>query len=96
MTVTYDGKPLGGNNIQLTVGAPGQTPVGLDEDMILCLDSGWWVALRNEFARAPDVASRILESAADALSAITSDPRGADAAILGSTVIGAAGPSHWR
>jgi hypothetical protein len=95
MTVTYDGKQLGGNNIQLVVGAPGQTRVGLDEDVILWLDSGWWVTLRNEFARAPDVAHRILESAADALSAITSDPRGADASILDSTAIEAAGPSHW-
>ncbi len=96
MTVTYDGKYLGGNNIQLVVGAPRETRVGLDKDVILWLDSGWWVTFRNEFARAPDVAHRILESAADALSAITSDPRGADASILGSTVIEAAGPSHWR
>jgi hypothetical protein len=95
MTVTYDGKQLGGNNIQLVVGAPGQTRVGLDEDVVLWLDSGWWVTFRNEFARAPDVAQRILGSAADPLSAITSDPRGADASILGSTVIEASGPSHW-
>jgi len=95
MTVTYDGKRLGGNNIQVVVGAPDQTRRG-NEDVILWLDSGWWVTLRNEFARVPDVAHRILESAADALSAITSDPRGADAAILGSAVIEAAGPSHWR
>jgi hypothetical protein len=96
MTVTYGGKQLGGNNIQLVVGAPGQTRVGLDEDVIMWLDSGWWVALRNEFARAPDVAHRVVESAADALAVITADPRGADASILGSTVIEAAGPSHWR
>lgn len=96
MTVTYDGRRLGGNNIQVVVGAPGQPRIGLDEDVILWLDSGWWVALRNEFARVPNVAHRILESAAEALSAITSDPRGADASILGSTVIEAAGPSHWR
>jgi hypothetical protein len=96
MTVTYDGKRLGGNNIQLVVGAPSQPRRGLNEDVILWLDSGWWVTFRNEFARAPDVAHRILESAADALSAITSDPRGADASILGSTVIETAGPSHWR
>jgi hypothetical protein len=95
MTVTYDGKQLGGNNIQLVVGGPGQRRVGLDEDVILWLDSGWWVAPRNHFARAPDVAHHVLESAADALSAITSDPRGADASILGSTVIEATGPSHW-
>lgn len=95
MTVTYDEKRLGGNNIQLVVGAPSQRRVGLDEDVILWLDSGWWVTLRNEFARAPDVAHRVLGSAANALSAITSDPRGADASILGSAVIEAAGPSHW-
>ena len=96
MSVTYDGKQLGGNNIQLVVGAPSQTRFGLDEDVVLWLDSGWWVTFRNEFARTPDVAHRILESAADALSAITSDPRGADASILGSTVIDAGGPNHWR
>lgn len=95
MTVTYDEKRLGGNNIQLVVGAPSQGRVGLDKDVILWLDSGWWVTLRNEFARAPDVAYRVLGSAANALSAITSDPRGADASILGSAVIEAAGPSHW-
>lgn len=95
MTVTYDEKRLGGNNIQLVVGAPSQRRVGLDEDVILWLDSGWWVTLRNEFARAPDVAYRVLGSATNALSAITSDPRGADASILGSAVIEAAGPSHW-
>jgi hypothetical protein len=96
MTVTYDGKCLGGNNIQLVVGAPGQTRVGLDRDVILWLDSGWWVTFRNEFTRAPDVAHRILASAADALSAVTSDPRGPTASILGSTAIEAVGPSHWR
>jgi hypothetical protein len=95
MTVTYDGKQLSGNNIQLVIGAPGRTRYGLDKDVFLWLDSGWWVTLRNEFARVPDVAHRIIESATNALSAITSDPRGADASILGSTVIEAAGPSHW-
>jgi hypothetical protein len=95
MTVTYDGKQLGGNNIQLVVGAPSQTRVGLYEDVVLWLDSGWWVTLRNEVGQAPDVAHRILASAADALSAITSDPRGADASILGTAAIEAAGPSHW-
>jgi hypothetical protein len=96
MTVNYDGKPLGGNNIQAVVGAPGQKRIGRDAQVVLWLDSGWWVAVRNEFARAPDVAHRILESGADALSAITSHPHGADASILGSAVIEAVGPSHWR
>jgi hypothetical protein len=96
MTVTYGGKQLGGNNVQLVVGAPNQPRFGHDEDVILWLDSGWWVTLRNQFARASDVARRILESAANELSAITSDPRGADASILDSTVIEVVGPSHWQ
>src|SRR5580698_6491228 len=77
MTVTHDGTSLGGNNIQVVLGAPDQSRTGLDEDVVLWLDSGWWVTLRNEFARAPGVALRALESIAGELSAITADPRGA-------------------
>jgi len=93
MTVTYDGKRLGGNNIQVVVGAPDERRQGLDEDVVLWLASGWWVTLRNEFARAPDVSSRILESAAETLSAMTADSRGAAASILGSAIIEATGPA---
>jgi RNA:NAD 2'-phosphotransferase (TPT1/KptA family) len=96
LTVTYDGKQLGGNNIQAAVGAPDKKRFGLDEEVFLWLDSGWWVTLRNEFSRAPDVARQILGSAADEMSAITSDPLGADASILGSAVIAAVGPSYWH
>jgi hypothetical protein len=67
--------------------------------VILWLDSDWWVMLWNEFARALDIVHRVLGSAADALSAITSDPHGADGAdpsILGSAVIEAAGSTIGR
>ena len=94
MTLTYDGKPLGGNNIQAVAGAPDERRDGLDADVILWLASGWWVTLRGEFARAPEVAHRILLSAAERLSEITADPRGAEPSILGSSV-DATGPDHW-
>ena len=95
MTVRYDGKPLGGNNIQVVLGAPGETRIGLDEDVILWLDSGWWVTLRNEFARAPEVARRVLESVADDLSAITADPLGAEAPVVFQSTFQGTGPRHW-
>jgi hypothetical protein len=95
LTVTHDGKPLGGNNIQAVLGAPDERRDGLDADVILWLKSGWWVTLRGEFARAPDIAHRILASAAEKLSDITADPRGAEASILGSTVVEASRPDHW-
>ena len=91
LTVGCEGTRVGGNNIQAVVGAPGERRDGLDRDVFLWLDSGWWVTLRNEFSRAPDVARRILESAAPSLCELTSDPRGADASILGSAVIPARG-----
>ena len=96
MTVIYDGKPLGGNNIQVVLGAPSEARTGLDEDVVPWLDSGWWVTLRNAFARAPDVARRIVESIADELSAITDDPRGADANVVLSTALETSGPEHWQ
>ncbi len=95
MTVRCDGKPLGGNNIQVVLGAPGETRIGLDEDVVLWLDSGWWVTVRNEFARAPDVARRVLESVADDLSAITADPQGAEAPVVFQSTFQGTGPRHW-
>ena len=95
MTVSYDGTPLGGNNIQVVLGAPGESRVGLDEDVVLWLESGWWVTMRNEFARAPDAARRVLESVADDLSAITADPRGAEAPVVFQSTFQGSGPSHW-
>jgi hypothetical protein len=52
MTVEYDGRKLGGNNIQLALHAPtGGYPHG--KDCSIWLASGWGVLLRNQFARAP-------------------------------------------
>ena len=95
MTVTYDGTPLWGNNIQVVLGAPGESRTGLDEDVVLWFDSGWRVTLRNEFARVPGVALRVLESIARELSAITADPRGADAKVVLGTTFQGTGPRYW-
>jgi|GEM_PF-4668975 hypothetical protein len=96
MTVVCDGRPLGGNNIQVVLGAEGERRTGLDEEVVLWLDSGWWVTLRNDFARAPDVARQIVGSIAGELSAITADPRGAEAAVVFASTFEADGPDHWR
>jgi hypothetical protein len=96
------GKDLGGNNIQAVVGAPDQPRRGLDEEPAMLLSSGWWVALRNQFARAPDVALEILGSAADDLAAITSEAtaaRGAAADEVRRKLFSAeflgSGPDYW-
>jgi len=52
MTAERDGKPIGGHSVQVVVGAPDRERRGLGEQIALTLDSGWWVAFRNEFARA--------------------------------------------
>jgi hypothetical protein len=102
MTVEHGGRPLGGHNVQVVLGAPDQVRRGLDEDVALTLDSGWWVTLRNQFALAPCVATEILESAADRLNETTAEAteaRGQAArelwSKLRSTVISAAGPAYW-
>ena len=66
------------------------------------LDSGWWVTLRNQFARAPDVALQILQSVADDLSRLTgaaTTARGVDAEEVTlrvfSTTVEAEGPAYW-
>jgi hypothetical protein len=96
MTVSCDARPLGGNNIQVVLGAPDEVRRGLDDDVILWLDSGWWVTLRNEFARAPDVARQIIGAISDELSAITADRCGAEAAAVFAATFEADGPRHWR
>jgi hypothetical protein len=53
------------------------------------------VTLRNEFARVPGVALRVLESIARELSAITADPRGADAKVVLGTTFQGTGPRYW-
>src|ERR1700752_5158632 len=86
LTVEYDGKQLGGTNIQAVLGAPDQPRLGLNEDVAIWLESGWWVALRNQFALARCEAVEILESVADALSVITAQAdtaRGSETEELG-------------
>jgi hypothetical protein len=103
MTVERDGKRLGGNNIQLVVGAPDEVRRGLDREVSVWLQPGWWVSLQNQFADVPDVAAAILASVAAPLSALTgeaTDARGKDAEAvthkLFSTALEAAGPDYWR
>ena len=102
LTVEYRGKQLGGNNIQAVVGAPDKRRFGLDQDVAMWLSSGWWVTLRNHFARAPDVALPILASIDIPLSAVTaaaSDARGASTDELTrdlfATIFEATGPDYW-
>ncbi len=103
LVASRGGKRLGGHNVQAVVGAPDQPRYGLDEDVAIWLPSDWWVSLRNEFAKAPDVATEILTSVGDQLDEITaqlSDARGERTeqlteALFG-TVFHAQGPDHWR
>jgi hypothetical protein len=75
----------------------------LDEDVAMWLASGWWVSLRNQFAKSPDVATEILTSVEDELAEFTarlSDARGERTegltAELFGTVFDAEGPDYWR
>jgi hypothetical protein len=95
MTVVCDAGPLGGNNIQVVLGAEGESRTGLDEQVVLWLDSGWWVTLRNDFARAPEVARQIVGSITRELSAITADPRGAEATVVFASTFETTGPDYW-
>jgi hypothetical protein len=102
MTAELDGRPRGGNNVQLVIGAPDQHRRGLDEDVAIWLGSGWWVAFRNQFACAADVGQQIVGSAAEQLSTITDEAtaaRGTDAEVvtqgLFSTTFTATGPAYW-
>jgi hypothetical protein len=102
MTVEHNGRPLGGHNVQAVLGAADQLRRGLDEDVALTLDTGWWVTLRNHFALAPCVAVEILGSAEDALTDVTAEANAAlgEAADhlwekLRVTVFNATGPAYW-
>lgn len=102
LTVRYDGKRLGGTNIQVVVGAPDQPRHGLNEDVALWLDSGWCVTFRNQFALAPCVGTEIILSVANQLSVLTveaTSARGPDAAELThrlfSTTFHGEGPAYW-
>jgi hypothetical protein len=65
--VRYDDKPLGGTNIQVVVGPPDQPRRGLNENVAVWLDSGWWVTSRNQFALDPWVGTEIALSMANHL-----------------------------
>jgi hypothetical protein len=104
LTVDVDGHRLGGHNVQVVLGAPDRDRSGLDEDVVLWLDSGWWVTLRNQFAQAPSVAATLLRSGADELSRLTDRvtagaPRAAggefwqEVAVI---TIEVRGPNCWR
>src|SRR6478609_6256070 len=102
LTVECDGERLGGNNVQVVLGAPDQSRRGLDEDVAVWLVSGWWVTLRNQFAQAPAVALQILQSVADDLSELTNaatTAKGVDAEEVTrsvfSTTFDASGPAYW-
>jgi hypothetical protein len=102
MTVEYDGKRLGGHNVQAVLGAADQPRRGLNADVAFTLDSDWWITLRNQFAHAPCVAIEILESASHGLTLITAeatDARGTAAEAvtrkLFSSAFEGAGPAYW-
>jgi hypothetical protein len=71
MRVECEGAQLGGNNVQLTLGAPDRLRHGLDNPVAMWLPTDWWVSLRNQFERTPDVAATILRSAEAELSKTT-------------------------
>jgi hypothetical protein len=102
MTVEHQGKRLGGHNVQVVLGAADAARRGLDEDIALTLDSGWWITFRNQFALAPCVAVEILESVRNPLTEVTAAATDArnDAARdvsrkLFCTVFEASGPAYW-
>jgi hypothetical protein len=103
LTVERDGVPLGGNNVQVILGAPDQPRSGLNEDVLLWLEPGWWVTVRNQFAAAPTVAAAILASAAQDLSRLTEYVGGGEGGestgfweLVVCTTIAARGPDYWR
>jgi len=96
------GKRLGGNNIQVVAGVPDKPRYRLDKDVAIWLSSGWWLTFRDQFARAPDVGSEIIDSVADELSEITEKAtyaRGAEAdevtRKLFSMTFEATGRNYW-
>lgn len=101
MTVEHAGKPLGGHNVQVVLGSKGSRQASLDE-VVLTLESGWWISLRNQFALAPEIAVQILESIKPELEAATNKANGArsdDAKALWRTLREVAfagrGASYW-
>lgn len=103
MTASRDGKRSGNHSVQLGIGAPDYDYGGRANEAVTRLDSGWWVRLEDQFARAPDVALQIIDSVADPLSAITrqlTDARGGQTDELSDRLkamsFAASGPDYWR
>ena len=96
-----DGRPSS-HDLQVKIGAPDLSRGRSDEDVVLWLQSGWWITLRHEFAAAPRTAAAIVTSAADELSIFTAkaaDARGEAAAALQveweQQRFAAVGPAVW-
>jgi hypothetical protein len=96
-----DGEPLGGHNIQAHIGSA-TTDNRPSADVDLWLSSGWWVAFRNQFAQAPEVAATIIGSIEDELAKITGEleaARGREMAEakdkLWAMTFHARGPDYW-
>lgn len=97
-----NGTPLGGHNIQAhveSVTARRAAPA----DAAIRLASGWWVSFRNQFADAPEVATKIITSVEPELTEITDaleQARGAEMVAakdrLWATTFEGSGPDFWR
>ena len=105
MTAEVRGKPLGGRNVQLTLGAESEQEFRrwrrwTDDPVAIRLTSGWWVRFRNEFATQPQVAERIVASVAKELTAITVEAATVEDDVLWprlrETMFEATGPDYWR
>jgi hypothetical protein len=73
------------HNLQVKIGAADLSRGRADANVVLWLESGWWVTLRHEFAAAPRTATAIVASAAAELSNFTAratDARGDEASRL--------------
>ncbi len=101
MTAECHARLLGCHNIQVVVGAPNQPQRGLNEDVLMWLDSGWWITLRNQFDQAPDTALNVIRSVEAELSAMTAEitAAGEDGPVvrkLFATEFEATGPDYWH
>jgi hypothetical protein len=110
LTALRNGERLGGNAVQVVVGAPDMPRLRRNRAVLLWLASGWWVSPRNKFADAPEAAARIIRSVADELSSLTSRISANDASNepaesdedwalveeVSALRLEATGPDHWR
>ncbi len=89
------------HNMQVKLGAP-ELERRRADDIVLVLESGWWVTLRHEFANAPKTATAIVASASAELSeatALLTNARGDEASDLARALqartFAAVGPAGW-